>query len=78
MILAAQALEDRLRTLEGFLHEYQERRRLRSQRQPASSSASIDPARGSYMDAGAQGSLRQGRPAKRQRLAEAAKLEDQR
>lgn len=78
MILAAQALEDRLRALEGFLREYQERRRLRSQRQPASSSASTDPARGLYMDAGAQGSLRQGRPAKRQRLAEAAKLEDQR
>ncbi len=75
-IPAAQALEDRLRTLEGFLREYQERRRLRSQRQPAS--ASTDPARGSYLDVGAQGGLSQGRPAKRQRLVEAAKLEDQR
>ncbi|CAL8471349.1 g10891 [Coccomyxa elongata] len=68
-----QALEDRLRALDGFLREHQERRRLRAQRQPPSS----DLARGGYSDAGHAGPG-QGRPAKRQRLAEAAKLEDQR
>lgn len=79
--LRLQGLEERLRTLDSFLREYQERRRLRAQRQPTSSSASTDPARGSYFDAGPPGGGgggSQAPPAKRQRLAEAAKLEDQR
>lgn len=71
--------------LESFLREYQERRRLRSQRQPSASSSVYGGdtgARGAgtrgYFDAAPQSVGSQGPPAKRQRLAEAAKLEDER
>ena len=71
-IVTAQVLEDKLRALEHYLKEYQERRRLAVRSSPSSRHRMLHS--GGYPDDPAQGDP----PAKRQKLAEAAKLEDQR
>ena len=68
----AQVLEDKLRALEHYLKEYQERRRLAVRSSPSSRHRRLHS--GGYPDDAARGDP----PAKRQKLAEAAKLEDQR
>jgi hypothetical protein len=68
--------------LESFLREYQDRRRLRAQRPPSSASSaygdSSRAAGGGHGPFDASQHGRQGPAAKRQRLAEATKQEDQR
>lgn len=68
----AQVLEDKLRALEHYLKEYQERRRLAVRSSPSSRHRQVHS--GGYAEDAARGDP----PAKRQKLAEAAKLEDQR
>ncbi len=68
----AQVLEEKLRALEHYLKEYQERRRLAVRSSPSSRHRMLRS--GGYPDDAAKGDP----PAKRQKLAEAAKLEDQR
>ena len=69
-----QALEDKLRSLEHYLKEYQERRRQALRSSPSRSYRHVRS--GGYPDGGP--TARGDPPAKRQKLAEAAKLEDQR
>ena len=70
--MTAQVLEDKLRALEHYLKEYQEHRRLAVRSSPSSRHRMLHS--GGYPDDPARGDP----PAKRQKLAEAAKLEDQR
>ena len=67
-----QVLEDKLRALEHYLKEYQERRRLAVRSSPSSRHRAVRD--GGHADDAARGDP----PAKRQKLAEAAALEDQR
>ena len=67
-----QVLEDKLRALEHYLKEYQERRRLAVRSSPSSRHRAVRG--GGHADDAARGDP----PAKRQKLAEAAALEDQR
>ena len=71
-LAAVQMLEDKLRALEHYLREYQERRRLAVRSSPSARHRPVQS--GGYMDDAGRGDP----PAKRQKLAEAAKLEDQR